>query len=121
MKDIKAPSINSLSFNKYSFNPENNETIKVTARLKDDLSGIQGGDDTIYPGGSTPPQLHLENGKKQTNIILKRISGTNLDGIYEGTFQPPKFRGGSWTLTGITIFDDANNEADFRIPYKTLA
>ena len=120
MKDTKAPSINSLSFDKYSFYPEKNETIKVTARLRDDLSGIQGGDNTIYPGGSTPPQLHLENGKKQTNIILKRISGTNLDGIYEGTFQPPKFRGGNWTLTGITIFDDANNEADFRIPYKKL-
>ena len=131
LKDTKAPSINSLSFDKYSFNPEKNETIKVTARLKDDLSGVQGGDDTIYPEGSTPPQLHLENGKKQTNIILKRISGTNLDGIYEGAFKPRKFGGGNWILSGITIHDDAGNNADYfddrddddnglRIPYKKL-
>ena len=131
MKDAKAPSINSLSFDKYSFYPEKNETIKVTARLKDDLSGIQGGDDTIYPEGSTPPQLILENGKKQTNIILKRVSGTNLDGTYEGTFKPRKFKGGNWTLTGILIYDDAGNNAYYsddrdddddglRIPYKKL-
>lgn len=75
-------------------------TVTATLHLTDDLAGVQG----------TPSiEVTYEKTLQRRWVNLKRISGDNLDGTYQGTITLPRFSPkGDWNLH-LTVVDTQDN------------
>lgn len=104
--DDTKPQIESIQLDRTSVDSSTAaQTITVTMRVTDDFTGI--GDEYFIPVTLT---AHAPDWKQQRSAEgVRRISGTRLDGIYQGALVLPRYsRRGTWTLAaGAT--DGADN------------
>jgi hypothetical protein len=79
------------------------QSVTVTATVTDDLSGtccvwVQ----FVSPSGQQRQPLNF--------LFLSRSAGTALDGVYQGTFQMPRFsESGTWKVSSLQFQDNAGN------------
>lgn len=92
-------------------------TVIITAEVTDDLSGVSAVQMqlrtalTYLSGGAG-----MHAGILSTQLEL--VSGTNLDGIWQGSFVLPMGSGGQWTVNEGQIIDGAHNWAN---PYTVAS
>ncbi len=76
------------------------KTVMVTATVTDNLAGVSG----VTVVFTSP------SGLQSNNQFLSRISGTSLNGVYQGLVPIPQFsEAGTWTLSAVQLRDSANN------------
>jgi hypothetical protein len=90
-----------------------NQTIMITARLIDDLSGIAMPISGLMPGGQIQVTW-LSPSKNQSATVwcgsMNRISGNDLDGVYVGAMTLPRLsEPGVWTLDVAELRDTLGN------------
>lgn len=105
VSDVTPPTLTAISFSPSSINTiPAPQTVTITATTTDDLSGVS----FIYVTFSAPTsgQSHY--------VFLSRISGTSLNGTYQGTIQFPQFgEAGTWKLF-VEMRDLAGNYIDLQ-------
>ena len=105
--DLGAPALVSISFSPASLDlSSTNKTVTVTAELSDTTSGVSGAEiNFTSPSGNQSHSVTFDH--------FSMISGTNTDGVYQGTVafdtcdQP-----GSWTLTA-SVTDNCQNTTSY--------
>lgn len=111
-QDITAPVVLDLTFEpKFVDTSNSDQTITLTARITDDLSGLQRAAVVVYPvteeGGAVQMQW-------ATFTEFGRIDGDWLDGIYQTTFIVPQYSTqGKWSIWEISSYDQAGNSRWF--------
>lgn len=100
--DTTPPQLVSLSFNPPSVDvTAGAQTVTVTARVTDDLSGVFTGRSTV---SFTGPNLQFLLG-----VYFNRISGTPLDGTYQAIITIPRYaEAGTWKVR-LQLYDSAGN------------
>ncbi len=90
------------------------QTITITARVTDDLSGVTDG--TIGGKGAGPSQARFRSpsANQFADVVLapphNLVSGDTLDGIYSNTIVVPQFsESGTWQLQYLMLVDDVGN------------
>jgi hypothetical protein len=101
--DVEAPQLRSLSWTPSSVNSSTGaQTITVTARITDDMSG------------ANQPQLGFQQANSGGNIPVNwsgRISGTALDGVWQGTVDVPMYSpSGVYVINIFVLYDDVGNQ-----------
>ena len=101
--DTEAPQLQSLSWTPSSVNTSTgDQTITVTARITDDLSGGE------YP------HLGFQNGAGSLMVNWEWISGTPLDRVWQGTVRVPMYSpSGVYTVTGFGSSDAVGNHRTY--------
>ena len=102
--DVTPPSLIEFDFNPKSIDvTAGPQTVTVTGRVTDDLSGAFGF--TVYfqaPGG----------GLQRSGSVRTRISGDALDGIYTGEVEIPQFAAAGIWQPSLILQDFAGNRVD---------
>ena len=96
----------------FSFSPTNidvsgeAQTVIVTLRITDNLSGFSGGGFAfVSPSGQQTRGYNFGH--------VERISGTDLDGVYQLSLVFPVFsEAGTWRVQGLVLFDQVGNRID---------
>jgi serine protease len=102
--DSEPPEIVSLDFDPKAVDTSaSSQDIRATVRLTDDLSGIDQGSIRFY----SPSQSQSIGAWFSS---YERISGTDLDGVYEHKMTLPRYsEPGTWNLDYISIYDKVGN------------
>jgi len=81
------------------------QIITVTIRVTDDLSGLE----------SAGTELFSPTRNQSVPLVnFRRVSGTALDGIYEGELTLPQFsEAGTWSILSLGLRDNARNQSAF--------
>jgi hypothetical protein len=110
--DITPPTLNSFTFTPTSINTTTNSaTVTVTAQLSDNLSGVQ--NCAVY---FIDPSGTLSEG-----AYLYLISGTNLNGTYQGQVVIPAYaEPGTWTAQIYASDNDSNFFVDNAAQLQSL-
>jgi hypothetical protein len=115
IEDATAPEIISLSIEGGVVDTsESGQSITMTSRLRDDLSGLNGGFDAqgrSLPGGSVVA-FRSPSGKQSVTGLLQgeKLSGDFLDGVYKATISLPRYsEPGIWRLASVNLVDGAYN------------
>ncbi|HTR71172.1 MAG TPA: fibronectin type III domain-containing protein, partial [Mycobacteriales bacterium] len=104
--DTAPPTLTGLAFSPTSVTVSTGGgTASVTATVTDDASGFAGG--TITVAGTT--------GKPVTGqFATAPHSGTAKNGTFQAALDLPPFAAaGAWTVTGLSLFDNAGHEQDY--------
>ena len=74
------------------------QTVTATARVTDDVAGVTG------------VQARAQNaGQSYGPVTLSRVSGTDRDGVYRGTFTIPRSAARGTYATSLAMQDSAGN------------
>jgi hypothetical protein len=112
--DVTPPQLCSLDFSPKRITTDNSsQTIAVTVRLVDDMSGMS----NSVPGYASwgyASAMFLSPSKSQSASVSfgawNRAAGSNLDGVYTNTMNLPQFsETGVWTLANVSLMDAAGN------------
>jgi hypothetical protein len=106
--DTSPPELVSFDFTPKTVNVSSSpQTITVTARITDDLSGLNSLSAYFYsPSGNQYVYVRFSDSQ--------RISGTANDGVYQGTMTIPVFsEAGSWEVQDIYLSDRVGNSIDY--------
>src|SRR5258706_181923 len=100
--DTTPPTLTSFTFTPMAVNTTTDSaTGTVTAHLTDDLSGVNAAG--VY--FSSPSTEH------SVGTSLALMSGTNLNGTFQGTMTVPAYsEAGTWTIGYVYVFDAVNNQ-----------
>src|SRR5258706_8933273 len=100
--DTTTPTLTSFTFTPMAVNTTpDSATVIVTAHLTDDLSGVNAAG--VY--FSSPSTEH------SVGTSLALMSGTNLNGTFQGTMTVPAYsEAGTWTIGYVYVFDAVNNQ-----------
>jgi uncharacterized repeat protein (TIGR01451 family) len=110
--DVETPNVLSFDFDPKSVDTStSSQDITFTVRLKDDLSGIGMSDDLVsYWSGAS---FQSPSGEQRVSVSFHqndRVSGTDLDGIYESKMTLPRYsEKGTWKLDYVSISDRVGN------------
>jgi uncharacterized repeat protein (TIGR01451 family) len=110
--DVEPPNVLGFNFDPKSvYTSTSSKDITFTARLADDLSGIGMSDDFVsYWSGAS---FHSPSGGQRVSVSFHqndRVSGTDLDGIYESKINLPRYsEKGTWKLDYVSISDRVGN------------
>ena len=98
--DVTPPTVQEFAFTPTSIDVSGgSQTVVITARLTDDLSGVSG----VQVSFRSPTGVNLF-------VNLFRVSGTAFDGTWRGNLGIPQFSAaGTWTASVISLFDVAGN------------
>lgn len=110
--DTSPPNVLSFDFSPKTITIENAaQGITFTTRLTDDVTGI--------PGHGHVPQAQFESPSfggvldAVFSPYSDRISGDELDGVYQTTISVPQYsEGGTWRLAYFSIADDVGNTSN---------
>ena len=108
-QDLTAPSLTEFSFAPASIDTSAaSQSVKLTLRIADDISGFQFGNFVfVSPSG----QQVNSSGYNSPN----RISGNELDGVYEVTATFPQFSEvGAWRVIQVFLIDAVGNSVVLR-------
>jgi len=102
--DAESPDTVSFEFDPKSVGTStSSQVITVTARLTDDMSGLD------------RAQVRFESPSESQSVSVSftssdRISGNELDGVYEDTMTLPQYsEPGTWKLDYISLYDNVGN------------
>ncbi|NOT86402.1 MAG: hypothetical protein HOP02_16835 [Methylococcaceae bacterium] len=103
LQDTTPPVLTNLSFTPISVDVTTGAaTVTVNIHATDDLAGIG----YVYMNYNSP-----SNGQ-QGYVYLDLISGTNLDGDYQGTLTIPKLaEAGDWVISYVSLADKTSNHS----------
>jgi hypothetical protein len=88
-------------------------TVTATMTLTDDQSGIATCDDIGYTSSVSSLYLAPLTGTQSANDSLKRVAGTDRDGVYTATFTLPQgAQNGAWRAH-LMLVDKVGNEIAF--------
>ena len=116
--DIEPPNLMSFDFDPKSIDTSvSSQKITFTVRLTDDLSGIGMRDDNSWYGSSA--SFISPSGNQHAYVSFDpqdRISGTDLDGVYESQMAMPQYsEKGIWKLSYVSISDRIGNNKHLNI------
>ena len=105
--DTQPPVLTSLSLSPSSVDTSASfRTIKVTARITDDISGVFSS--YTYPSYGPGVTFLSPSGIFWVSTTLTRVSGTIVDGTWEGTVTVPRYsEQGVWTISEVAFSDNA--------------
>lgn len=114
--DITPPQLVTLSLSTTNVEvSESNQTILVTARITDDLSGMGSAVPGDFSSGYLSCGFLSPSRKQQASFSLSaihRVSGNEWDGIYTNQLVLPRYgESGVWTLQHASVRDAAGNQS----------
>jgi hypothetical protein len=106
--DTMPPAFGSLSFSPTTIDvSQSPQTVSVTSRLTDDLSGLQTAIVYFYSPSSQQSTYAYFS-------AYQRISGDPLDGIYQTTVTFPQYsEAGTWHITNAYVVDAVGNSKNY--------
>ena len=112
INDTTPPSIAGFDFQPKVVDLSNSsQNITFTAWLKDDLSGVSGGE--MGGHGVSPSKAHFvsASGKQSADVVFKSSSsGDKLNGTYISNMTLPQYgESGTWHLDSFLLVDEADN------------
>ncbi|MDR3686164.1 MAG: hypothetical protein P4L93_04315 [Coriobacteriia bacterium] len=112
-QDQTPPSVTAFSLTPQSVNTESqDQTITLTVTLTDDQSGVSTANDGGY---NTVFYLKAPSGTQYVTALPTRVSGTQLNGVYQATMVLPRgSTKGVWTVWDFFVIDKVGNTRDLR-------
>ena len=107
-QDVTPPSLVSFNFSPTTVDISlQDQLVTVTLAITDDLSGFSGGQVC----------LRSLSGDPVVYGAIERISGNELNGIYQSLITIPRFsKTGTWYFYYVRVYDFANNGYDYFTP-----
>lgn len=109
--DTTAPSLLSFAISTAAISAASGGAVVLTAHFNDDLSGLAG---TGYSSSPTQVRFRSPSGRQFVDGLfmpnLNLVSGTALDGTYQGQLLVPRFaEQGTWIVEQFLLVDQVGN------------